>query len=113
MLLFISEEQEGLSSYSFVDVSVADDTCLAFKEYLQDPGDTTLDDLLPCADLASSSAQYFQIRTVMAGVIAQVQNHRQSSTAFTCFQLSSILTTASFFIHHLNYLSFPFDWTRE
>lgn len=49
--------------------NLADDTCLAFKEYLQDPRNTTLDDLLPCADLASSSTQYKQVRVSMKNVL--------------------------------------------
>jgi hypothetical protein len=49
---------------------VADDSCLAFKQYLQDPQNTTLDDLIPCADLASSGSQYLQVREAMKSVIA-------------------------------------------
>nr|XP_024397762.1 uncharacterized protein LOC112292982 isoform X2 [Physcomitrium patens] len=48
---------------------IADDTCLAFKQYLQNPENTTLDELLPCADLASSSTQYLQVREAMKSVI--------------------------------------------
>jgi hypothetical protein len=48
---------------------VADDSCLAFKQYLQDPQNTTIDDLIPCADLASSSSQYLQVRQAMKSVI--------------------------------------------
>uniref|UniRef100_A0A7I4ASV8 Plasma membrane fusion protein PRM1 n=1 Tax=Physcomitrium patens TaxID=3218 RepID=A0A7I4ASV8_PHYPA len=44
---------------------IADDTCLAFKEYLQHPQDTTIDDLLPCANLASSDVQFLQMRKAM------------------------------------------------
>lgn len=52
-----------------MNVSIADDTCLAFKQYLQNPENTTLDELLPCADLASSSTQYLQVREAMKSVI--------------------------------------------
>ncbi|KAG0595940.1 hypothetical protein M758_UG211200 [Ceratodon purpureus] len=48
---------------------IADDTCLAFKQHLQDPQNITLDDVLPCADLASSSTQYKQVQVAMKGVI--------------------------------------------
>ena len=57
---------------------MADDTCLAFSQYLQDPQNTTLDDLLPCADLASSSNQYFEIRKVMNSIITSVHNYHQT-----------------------------------
>lgn len=81
--LLSGEEQDGLSSYSLLDVSVADDTCLAFKQYLNDTSsNTTLSDLLPCADLASSSSQYLQIRQVMQGVLTTVQSHQHSLTTF-------------------------------
>lgn len=58
-----------LFGFFFAVHNVADDTCLAFSQYLQDPRNTTLDDLLPCADLASSSNQYFEIRKVMNSII--------------------------------------------
>lgn len=70
---------------SLLDVSVADDSCLAFKQYLQDPQNTTLDDLIPCADLASSSGQYLQVREAMKSVISSVQNHQ------TIFDLLSLV----------------------
>jgi len=72
---------------SLLDGSVADDSCLAFKQYLQDPQNTTLDDLIPCADLASSSTQYLQVRVAMKSVIATVL---QSSTYF-CIVLNTLL----------------------
>lgn len=50
---------------------IADDTCLAFKEYLQHPQDTTIDDLLPCANLASSDVQFLQMRKAMKYVIGE------------------------------------------
>ncbi|KAG0570264.1 hypothetical protein M758_6G143600 [Ceratodon purpureus] len=64
-----------LFGFFFTVHHVADDTCLAFKEYLQDPRNTTLDDLLPCADLASSSTQYLQIREVMKSVITSATDN--------------------------------------
>lgn len=54
-----------------IDASIADDTCLAFKEYLQHPQDTTIDDLLPCANLASSDVQFLQMRKAMKYVIGE------------------------------------------
>ncbi|KAG0626238.1 hypothetical protein M758_2G113500 [Ceratodon purpureus] len=66
---------------------IADDTCLAFKQYLQDPQNTTLDDLLPCADLASSSTQYKQVRVAMKGVITSATDqflfYTNESTSLT------------------------------
>lgn len=52
------------------DASIADDTCLAFKQYLENPQNTTLDDLLPCSDLASSDTQYTEIREALKNVIS-------------------------------------------
>lgn len=52
--------------------SVADDTCLSLQEYLQDPKNTTLDDLLPCAALASTGTQYLQVRKDMKDLIKSV-----------------------------------------
>lgn len=50
--------------------NIADDTCLAFKQYLENPQNTTLDDLLPCSDLASSDTQYTEIREALKNVIS-------------------------------------------
>lgn len=56
----------------FFFASVADDTCLSLQEYLQDPKNTTLDDLLPCAALASTGTQYLQVRKDMKDLIKSV-----------------------------------------
>jgi hypothetical protein len=52
--------------------SVLSDTCLSLQEYLQDPANTTLDTVLPCATLAADNQTYLTTRQGMDNLIRQV-----------------------------------------
>jgi hypothetical protein len=52
--------------------SVLSDTCLSLQEYLQDPANTTLDTVLPCATLAADNQTYLTTRQGMDRLIRQV-----------------------------------------
>jgi hypothetical protein len=50
---------------------VLSDTCLSLQEYLQDPANTTLDSVLPCATLAADNQTYLTTRQGMDQLIRQ------------------------------------------
>jgi hypothetical protein len=52
--------------------SVLSDTCLSLQEYLQDPANTTLDSVLPCATLAADNQTYLTTRQGMDELIRNV-----------------------------------------
>ncbi len=54
--------------------SVVSDTCLSLQEYLQNPINTTLNTVLPCAALAAANATYRETRIDIDGVIRTVHS---------------------------------------
>ncbi len=54
--------------------SVVSDTCLSLQEYLQNPVNTTLNTMLPCAALATANATYRETRIDIDGVIRTVHS---------------------------------------
>jgi hypothetical protein len=52
--------------------SVGSDTCVSLHEYLQNPVNTTLEALLPCAALASANHTYLEARIGIDTVIRTV-----------------------------------------
>jgi ABC-type sugar transport system permease subunit len=55
----------------FAAHNVLSDTCLSLQEYLQDPANTTLDTVLPCAALAADNQTYLTTRQGMDNLIKQ------------------------------------------
>ena len=55
--------------------SVALDTCQALTEYLQSPANTTLDNLLPCEDLANASTAFTSAREGIRNIIIEVYTY--------------------------------------
>ncbi|KAH8940848.1 hypothetical protein BDL97_14G006100 [Sphagnum fallax] len=53
----------------FATHNVVSDTCLSLQEYLQNPINTTLNTVLPCAALAAANATYRETRIDIDGVI--------------------------------------------
>lgn len=51
--------------------NIASDTCLAFSQYLQAPANTTLDNLLPCVNLATASSASSVARQGVNNIIVQ------------------------------------------
>jgi hypothetical protein len=52
--------------------SVGSDTCVSLHEYLQNPVNTTLEALLPCAALAAANRTYLEARIGIDTVIRTV-----------------------------------------
>jgi hypothetical protein len=57
---------------SGLSASFADDTCEALKEYPGTAGNTTLDYVLPCNDLATGDRAMFKLRQQVYNYIVQV-----------------------------------------
>lgn len=58
----------------FAANNITGDTCQAFTEYLQAPANTTLDNLLPCVDLATASSASAVAREGVDNIIVQSNN---------------------------------------
>jgi hypothetical protein len=52
--------------------SVVSDTCLAVDEYVQAPANTTLDNILPCVDLATAGNAFVYAREGISNIILEV-----------------------------------------
>jgi hypothetical protein len=83
---------------------VVSDTCLSLQEYLQNPVNTTLNTVLPCAALAAANATYRETRIDIDGVIRTVHSLNPKNHQFSTYR--SFLSP-SFSL--LNNLAFDFD----
>ncbi|KAG0563383.1 hypothetical protein KC19_8G026600 [Ceratodon purpureus] len=54
--------------------NVTTDTCQAFTEYLQAPANTTLDELLPCVDLATAASASNVVKQGVNNIVLQANN---------------------------------------
>lgn len=57
----------------FAANNVTSDTCQAFSEYLATPSNTTLDELLPCVDLATAASASNVVRQGVNNIVAQAE----------------------------------------
>jgi hypothetical protein len=54
--------------------SVVSDTCLAVDEYVQAPANTTLDNILPCVDLATAGNAFVYAREGISNIILEANS---------------------------------------
>ncbi len=65
--------------------SVVSDTCLSLQEYLQNPVNTTLNTVLPCAALAAANATYRETRIDIDSVIRTVHSLNPKNLHFPTY----------------------------
>jgi hypothetical protein len=79
----------------FATNNVVSDTCLSLQEYLQNPVNTTLNTVLPCAALAAANATYRETRIDIDTVIKTVHSLNPKTITF--------LPNEAFFLLHFPY----------
>jgi hypothetical protein len=90
----------------FATNNVVSDTCLSLQEYLQNPVNTTLNTVLPCAALAAANATYRETRIDIDSVIRTVHSLNPKNHHFPIY--SSFLSPSFSLLKNL-----AFDFATE